>query len=413
MERTVTITKTKSKTDIMNLLFLYIALPHLSESAVFVDLIKEFAKNGHNVKVAVPLIEGTTEGLNKEAGIDVVRFKTDRLTRNKSNIQKGIAYIKLIYQYQRAVKKYYSKEQFDLIIAHSLPPEMGIIIKQLKKRYNSRFYLMLCEYIWQDSVSLGFFSEKNIICKYYKWLEKTLIKSADYIGSPSQGNIDFTLRYYPWAVKKNIHILHYSQYPVETIEQNTDIRSKYNLQEKFVAIYGGNVSIAQKIENVILLAEQCQEYNDILFLLLGRGPDLDRMKKRVEEKKLTNVQFIDFMPKADYIRVLSVCDVGLVSLNEKLAIPNIPSKTLSYFSLKIPIVASIDQNTDYGKYLETAKAGLYSYAGDIETFKNNLLTLYKSKKLREEMGQNGYNFFINNMTPEVAYNTIINQVKNQ
>lgn len=394
----------------MNILFLYISLPHLSETGVFTDLIKEFAKQGHIVKVATPSRKGVDEGVQQEVGIDVLRFQTDQLTNNTSNIQKGIAYIKLIYQFPNAIQKHFGKEKFDLIIAHSLPPEMGVVVRKLKKQYNAKFYLMLCEYIWQDSVSLGFFKENGLICRYYKWMEKITVRAADYIGSPSKGNIDFTLKYYPWAKEKNIHVLHYSQAPILIEKFDLDIKAKHGLAGKFVAIYGGNMSIAQKIENVVDLADSCKEYTEIVFLLLGRGQEIEAIKKTVKQRNITNITFVDFMPKDDYNRLLSVCDVGLVSLNEKLAIPNIPSKTLSYFNLSIPVVASIDKNTDYGFYLESAGAGLWSYAGDTEKFKENVLKLYNNPELCKEMGRNGNRFYMENMLPEKAYETIMNQL---
>ncbi len=394
----------------MNILFLYISLPHLSESAVFTDLIKEFANQGHNVKVATPLTGKGVEGVNKEAGIDVLRFKTDQLRNNTSNIQKGIAYIKLIYQFPKAIKKYFGKEKFDLIIAHSLPTEIGIIVNILKRRYKAKFYLMLCEYIWQDSVSLGFFKESSLVCRYYKLLEKITVNTADYIGSPSQGNIDFTLKHHPWAKNKNFEILHYTQAPINLPKSNNDIKSKLGIEGKFVAIYGGNMSIAQKIENVIDVAEACKDYEEILFLLLGRGQDLISVQEDVMRRNLSNVKFLEFLPQNDYLQLLSVCDIGLVSLNEKLVMPNIPSKTLAYFNLSIPIVASIDRNTDYGQYLEEAKGGLWSYAGDTEKFKENILALYQNPTLRKEMGQNGNKFYMKNMLPIVGYRTIIDQI---
>ena len=36
----------------MNILFTFLSLPHLTEAGLFNDLIKEFHKQGHNVKVA-------------------------------------------------------------------------------------------------------------------------------------------------------------------------------------------------------------------------------------------------------------------------------------------------------------------------------------------------------------------------
>lgn len=395
--------------NIMNVLFLFISLPNLSEINVFTGLIKEFIKNEHSVKVAVPMNIDSKEGLNIEAGAEVLRFRTDQLVRNKSMIKKGIAYLKLIYQYPHAISKYYGNEKFDLIIAHSIPPEMGIIVKFLKKKYRCRFYLMLCEYIWQDSVSLGFFNKNSIICKYYQYLEKLTIKTADYIGCPSNGNIDFALSFYPWAINHNIHLLHFSQEPYILSQTNKPIRDEYGIgSDKFVVVYGGNMTIAQKIEHVVNLAEACLEYKDIIFLLLGRGTQLDYAKEESIKRQITNIKFIEFLPQIDYLNLLSVCDVGLIVLNEKLSMPNIPSKTLSYFNLSIPIVAAIDHATDYGKYLEYANAGLWSYSGDVESFKSNIIKLYSSPELRKKMGDNGYNFYMNNMQPSNAYKTIMN-----
>ena len=395
----------------MHILFSFVSLPHLAESGVFVDLIKEFSKQGHKIKVVTPLISGAVEGINIESDIEVLRFKTDQLTRNSSNIKKGIAYIKYTYQILFAINKFYRKEKFDLIIGHSLPPEFAIVVKFLKHKYKAKFYLMLCEYIWQDSVSLGFISQNGLICKYYQFLERLIIQSADYIGSPSQGNVDFTLQLYPWAAKKNIHILHYSQSKIDLMSRRNILKDRFNIVDKFVVVYGGNISVAQKIENVIELAEVCKEIDDIVFLIIGRGPQIDKISAETKNKGISNIIFIDFMPKQDYEELLSQCDVGLVSLNEKLAVPNIPSKTLTYFNLSVPIVASIDYVTDYGLYLEQAGAGLWSYAGDKESFKRNLLNLYYSPDLRNEMGLNGYRFYINHMTPEIAYKTIINNIK--
>lgn len=395
----------------MNILFLFVDLQDLSNSSGFGDLIKEFAKKGHNVKVAAPKNKNSSEGLNIENGIEVLRYHTDQLTRNASNIQKGIAYLKYIYQVLFAIRKYYRREKFDLIISHSLPPELGIVSRILKRQYKAKFYLMLCEYIWQDSVSLGLFKNGGIICKYYQWLEKMTIKAADYIGSPSQGNIDFVLQHYPWVKNKNIQILHYSRLPIELIKTKLDSKLALEMKDKFVALFGGNITIAQKIENIINLAESCLSYEDILFLVIGRGPNLESVKEDVKNRKITNITFIDFMPKEEYDVILATCDVGIISLNENLAIPNIPSKTLSYFNLSVPIIASIDRVTDYGQYLEKAGGGLWSYAGDTHEFKNNLLKLYHSPSLRKKMGENGNQFYMNNMLPTKGYQTIINQIK--
>lgn len=398
----------------MNILFTFLSIPHLSEPGLFNDLIKEFHEQGHNVKVAAPLSLNTKSGVNKEVGIEVLRFKTGQLIRNKSNVKKGIAYIKYIFQANNAIIKHFRKENFDLIVAHSLPPESGILIRSLKRRYKAKFYLILCDYIWQNAVSLGFIKKKGVICKYYKMMESVLIKNSDYIGTPSQGNIDFITNIYPSVKNKNIKILHHSQAPVVLKDCNkVALKKKFDLENKFIVVYGGNVSIAQKMENVIDLAAECLQYEDIVFLIIGRGPTMDAVKEDVKKRGVNNVRFVEFMPKNEYEELIAICDVGMVSLNEKLGVPNIPSKTLSYFSQSIPIVASIDKVTDYGKYLETAQAGLWSIAGDIDSFKNNLIKLYENPDLVKKMGKNGNMFYLENMLSEKAYATIMKQIEKQ
>lgn len=395
----------------MNILFLYISLGDLSNPGVFADLIKEFAKHGHNVTVAAPAKVGMKVGLGEEAGIKTLRFKTDQLTGNKSNIKKGLAYIKLIWQYPQSIKRYLGKEHFDFIIGHSLPPELGLIIPRLKRMFNAKFYLQLCEFIWQDSVALGFYKESSLICRYYKWLEARLIKSADHIGCPSQRNIDFALSFHPWAEKKEIHVVNYCLYPVDASSFTNTFRTKYHLEDKFVAIYGGSVNIAQKIENVVSLAESCLEYTGIVFCIIGRGAKIDTIKMDAQERGITNILFLDYMPQLEYMSLLNSCDVGLVSLNEKLQMPNIPSKTLTLFNLHKPIVASIDHSTDYGRLLESIGAGKWCYAGETETFKRNLLSLYEDRDLCKRLGENGYAYYLNNMVPEKSYQIIMNHIE--
>lgn len=396
----------------MNILFLFISLNNLEEPGVFSDLIREFARQGHKVKVATPLQDSKgREGVRLEAGIEVLRFKTDQLTKNKSTIRKGIAYLKLIYQYPHAIKKYFGKEEFDLIVSHSLPPELGIIIPGLKRYYQAKFYLMLCEFIWQDAVSLGLLKKSNPICKYYNWLEDRIIRCADYIGCPSRGNIDFALRYHPWAKSKDFRVLYYCEYPIRLGEMPADFRKRFKWGSKFIAIYGGSINIAQKIENIVNLAESCLSYKDIVFVIVGKGSHFEKVRDDAEKRGVNNIQFLDYMPQDDYLQLLKACDVGLVSLNEKLMMPNIPSKTLILFNLSKPIVAAIDHSTDYGVFLELAHAGLWSYSGDTEAFRNNLLQLYKSPELAKEMGENGNLFYRKNMTPDKAYQTIIDQIK--
>ena len=394
----------------MKILFLISALPDLSNQNLYSDLINQAFLHGNDVKVASPVLKGQKEGLYLEGGISVARFKSAPLQGNKSFIQKGIAYLRLIYKYPLAISRHFKNETFDLIYVNSLPLEVAVVSWYLKRKYKAKLYLMLCDYLWQDIVALKVLDKNNPIIYYYRYLERLMFKTADYIGALSQAYIDLAKSEYPFVANKNLKVIFPWSYNQEKPSDIDLVLKEFELEGKFIAVYGGNVGVAQDIDNVVNVAESCQEYEDIVFLIIGKGAKVDEVSKDVKQRQIKNVRFIDFMPKDKYLRLMSACDIGLVSLNKDLATPNFPSKTSSLFNFSIPVVAAVDYVTDYGHYLEKNNMGLWSYSGDTVSFKNNILKLYNSPELKLEMGKNAYKFYAENMTPGHAYSIFANQV---
>lgn len=398
----------------MNILFFSLKMAHLSQdTGMYGDLVKEFINNGDNVFVIAPLLENDTNNktyISFENNIEVLRVKVPKVF-GVSNIKKGLAYPRVIYNYIASVKKYFKNKNIDIAIFHTPPPENGILVKYIKKKFNCFTYLILRDFTWQDAVGFGFFRMNSLICKYYQKLDGLLYNSVDSMGCMSQANIDCVLKHYPQINSEKIHILNNFQKEITEHLIDNAYRIKYGLENKFVVVYGGNTSIAQKIDHLLILAESCIDYKDIVFLILGKGPYFEKIKNEANIKSLDNILFKDLLPKFEYKKLLQSCDVGLIILNEKLSTPNIPSKSMDYFNAKIPILASLDYVTDYGKILKEINAGLWSYSGNNIDLKTNLLKLYNNKEERIEMGKNGYEYFVNNMLPIHAYKNIMEKFK--
>jgi glycosyltransferase involved in cell wall biosynthesis len=165
------------------------------------------------------------------------------------------------------------------------------------------------------------------------------------------------------------------------------------------------------MEFLIDVAEQAKNDNNIGFVLVGDGTEKNRIKKIVKEKDLKNVLILDMLPRLDYLRLLKESDAGVVTLSDKFTIPNIPSRTLSYWSLKKPVIAAIDRNTDFGDILESCSGGLWSIIGNVPDFINNIYKLYNDRALAKQMGQNGFNLVSNELNPGNTYNIIINNIQ--
>lgn len=395
----------------MKVLFLMFAFPDMNKSFnMYTTIVEEFVNNGHDVVIVAPGNNKT--GIYLENKIEVLRVNTLPI-KNVPNVLKGVSNLLLPYQFKTAINKFYSDERFDLIISPTPPITLVSLAKFFKKKDNAKFYLILRDIFPQNAVDLGFMKKNSFLHKYFRNKENNLYKEADLIGCMSQGNIDYIKEHNPEVEISKLHELRNFQKKYDGYGFNHQtLRKKYNLEDKFVVVFGGNMGKPQQLENVLELALRCSEYKNVLFLLLGEGVQMQKLAKTIAISNIDNIRIQGTIPKQEYQDLLSVCDVGLISLHKKFTIPNIPSKALDYFNVGIPVLASLDQATDFGTILENANAGLWSIAEDIDNFKQNFDKLYHDKLLRNEMGKNGRVYFENNLLPEIAYQTIIKKVNN-
>ena len=118
------------------------------------------------------------------------------------------------------------------------------------------------------------------------------------------------------------------------------------------------------------------------------------------------------MNSEEFSKILKISDIGLVLLDYRFTIPNITSKTLTYFKNRVPIMAATDNNTDFKQMLEDSGAGLWCESNDVYSFKEKLDFLIANKKVRKEMGENGRLFLEKNLTTEVSVKILEDTFRN-
>jgi glycosyltransferase involved in cell wall biosynthesis len=396
----------KAENSHLKVLFLMFAFPDMNKSFnMYTTLVEEFVKNGHDVVILAPGNEKT--GINLEMDIPVLRVRTLPI-KNVANYLKGISNMLLPYQFERALNKFYKGKSFDLIIAPTPPITFVDLAAKLKRKFGSKFYLILRDIFPQNAVDLGFMKKGGLLHSYFRMKERKLYNEADYIGCMSQRNIDYVIDHNPEVSANKLHELKNYQKAYKGFGSDPErIKKKYGITDKFVVVFGGNMGKPQQLENVLALAESVIQIPNILFLLLGEGVQMNKIELEAKAKELTNIKIQRTIPKQEYQDLLRVCDIGLISLHKDFTIPNIPSKTLDYFNVGIPVLASLDRATDFGSILDEFQSGLWSYAGDHQLFRENLLKFYQSPELKSKMGQKGNTYFNRYLTPEIAYSTIL------
>ena len=390
----------------MNVLFLMIAYPDVHDnSSMYTDLALEFASRGYYVSVVVANGPHKTH-LNLEGGIKVLRVKTLELF-NTSFIMKGLANILLPHQVYQGIKQYMNSIHFDAVIVSTPPITYMSTIKKLKEKYSAKVYLILRDIFPQNARDLGIINNP-ILFRLFRKQEKYIYAISDYIGCMSQGNIAYLIEHNPEVIQSKLHLLPNWKNVMKYNYPDLSLKQQLGLENKFIALYGGNFGKPQQIEAILELAKELIYLKDVVFLLVGDGSEKRRIIDQVSKKGLSNVIIKEPLPRSRYQELVKICDVGLVSLSTNFTIPNIPSRTLSYWEAKIPILASIDKNTDFKTILEDSDSGLWSFTGDTDSYKKNFENLYSNKSLRIKMGENGYKYLNENCTTSRAF-AIINE----
>ena len=382
-------------------------------SNLYQDLVYEFKNRGHDVYVATvsERKHGFETKLENEFGINVLRIKTGNMFE-VSFIEKGITNLTLGSIFKKEIKKNFKDIKFDIVIHHTPPITFTPVIDYLKKKYGTKSYLILRDIFPQNAKDLGIIRNRFLF-DFFKKKESKLYSRSDYIGCMSDGNIEFVKEHNPEVEIEKLHILKNWGKNKELISINkSKIRGEYGYKENdFIVIFGGNMGRPQGLEFLLELANEYKKNDEIKFLFVGKGNEKEKLKRIKSEKKLENVKFVDFVPREDYEKLTLACDIGIVSLHSCFTIPNIPSKTVDYCKLGIPILAVTDKNTDYPKILEKeAKAGLSSIYGDLKSYKENFEKLYNDKELRLQLGKNGRKYYEEHLGVDKAYKTIMNKI---
>lgn len=393
----------------MNVLFLMISFPDINkDSNLYSDLAEEFRKNGHNIYVATLLEKKYSQKtyLEKVKELNILRVRAGDWFNTNSLLVKGITTLTIANYFKKDIKKYFNKIKFDLVIYPTPPITFAPVVKYIKQRDKCASYLILRDIFPQNVRDLGLLNS-SLLYNYFRRKEKQLYDVSDYIGCMSEGNIEYVLEHNDIDENKLEILYNWGKvfYNSEVIA--VDYKKKYGLENKFVAVFGGNIGLPQELEFLLELAKEYKNRSDVVFFIIGKGAQKEKIVNLIDYHKLSNVVIKDYMPRDEYRNLLKQCDSGLINLNRTFTIPNMPCKIVDYFNASIPILASTDKNTDLKQFLQDANAGLWSETGDLKTYKSNFDKLFNDKKLREELGENGRKFLEENLNVEKAYQNIM------
>ncbi|PKN82314.1 MAG: glycosyltransferase WbuB [Deltaproteobacteria bacterium HGW-Deltaproteobacteria-1] len=273
------------------LLVVYYLPSTMSSAKLIHDLASEFHRLGHDPVVVAPdeSISDDTE-VTRDNGIAVLRVRTGKI-KTASRVLRGFNEARLSALIWEKGKRFFKDNPCDLIVYYSPTIFFGSLVKRLKKLYRCPSYLILRDIFPQWAVDAGVLKE-GLAYRYFKLKESQNYRAADIIGVQSPANLNYfkengldrqyrTELLYNWAALKEDNI------------QPGNYRERMGLQGKVVFFYGGNLGVAQDMDNIIRLAKNIKNEQNVHFLLVGDGSEKSRLSSDIISSQITNVTIHD------------------------------------------------------------------------------------------------------------------------
>lgn len=325
----------------------------------------------------------------------------------------------------------------DILFLASTPPYQGLLGATVKKFRKIPFVYNLQDIFPDSLVGTGLAKKDGLLWKIGRVIENITYRNADKIIVISQ---DFKRNIMAKGVpEEKIEVIYNwvdQNAVVEIPREQNKLFDMYGLdRSKFYITYNGNIGLTQNME---MLAEVAREFeqegrNDIHFVLTGNGAYWETLVAKLrdmrEERRVKapdgteaitfgNITLLPFQPYEDIAHVFSLGDASLVISKPGVGENSVPSKTWSIMSASRPVLANFDEN-ELKEIVDGTSAssttgkpcGIFTKAGDKTAFKEAILKLHGDRELCKEMGRNGRQFVMDNLTKEVGTQKYVDVIK--
>lgn len=288
----------------------------------------------------------------------------------------------------------------DVMFITSTPPIKGAMAG-FAKMFNRKPIVYELQDIFPDSLAgTGLAKKGGLLWKIGRVIENFTYRNADKIIVISQ---DFKRNIMAKGVpEEKIEVIYNwvdenSVQPVR--DEDNELFAEFGISRQgFRVVYAGNLGNAQ---NIGIIVEAARRLAGVQFIIFGKGGLEDEIRATKEREHLDNLTILPLQPYERVSKVYGLGNVCVVACKPGLGGAAMPSKTWSIMSSGSAVLANFDEG-ELKEIVEKNDCGVFTHAGDVQEFVDAIRTLAASPERCSEMGRNGRQFILENLTKEVG-----------
>lgn len=321
--------------------------------------------------------------------VDVIRSHVSE-SYNKSFLGRLWAYFSFVFSsiYAGIFK---AKGKYDLILVSSPPLFVGITAYVLSKLKRVPFVFEVRD-LWPESAIDTGVVRNLLVIRFAYWFENFIYKKARMINVLTPAFRDILIEKKKVPAEKVITIPNAADFSLsDEIMSNfnaNSFRRYLNIDDKFVITYVGAHGVANHLIQLLDAAALLKD-TQVLFQLIGSGMEKNMLIEEANKRKLTNVKFIDSMPKEEVFKYILASDMGASVLKRVDTFKTIYSnKTFDYMACKKPVLMVIDGVSR--DLIEKAGCGVYAEPENPEDIAAKIRNCLGQAELLKMQGNKGY-----------------------
>ena len=172
-------------------------------------------------------------------------------------------------------------------------------------------------------------------------------------------------------------------------------------KNKIKILYAGNIGFFQDWEPVFYAANQLKN-EKIEFWIVGEGVQKSKLEKEVKNQKFSNIRIFPYQSREYMPLINNYVDIHFIAINPKMEQEGFPSKVYTIMACAKPLIVVTGDRTPLYNFLKEKNCSELIIDNRNINFTEAIRRLANDKKLREELGKNGYNEIIKNYSKNVV-----------
>ncbi|MDU1538946.1 MAG: glycosyltransferase family 4 protein [Paeniclostridium sordellii] len=352
----------------------------------------------------------------KYQNVNILRVRVPEF--DKTNKASRIKYI-LSYFFNSILAIMKSGKQ-DIVYTISQPPILGGVLGVIGKTFKrAKFIYNIQDFNPEQIEAVGYSKSKFIIeaARSVDKLSCRLSNKVLVVGRDMQETLKkrFNNKKVPDSVVINNWTNEKEIYPLE--KNHPKVRAfmeKYDLKDKFVFMYSGNIGLYYDLENIIKVIGEFKDNKNVVFAFVGEGAVKQQLVDYCNENNVQNVKFIPYQDKKDLIYSLNAADAHIVTNAKGIKGVSVPSKVYGVMATGKSIWAVLEEGSEARTLIEECNCGVTCAPEEYYEMKNMIEKLISmdSNELNS-MGMNGRKHIEQGYTKQAStskYKELLNNV---